>query len=104
MREASNYERLSELRDVVTIYGPINISNRCGIIAFNIKGLDSNIVGSLLDGYGVAVRTGKHCTHPLHQRLKIEGTVRASLYIYNNQRRNRLPNYNIKRNSYNNIK
>lgn len=85
--ELTNYalKRFSELRDAVTIYGPINISNRGGIIAFNIKRLDSNIVGSLLDSYGVAVRTGKHCAHPLHQRLNIEGTVRASLYIYNNK-------------------
>ncbi len=78
-------KRLSELGDAITIYGPNNISDRGGIIAFNIKELDSNIVGSLLDGYGVAVRTGKHCAHPLHQRLNIEGTVRASLYLYNNK-------------------
>ena len=78
-------KRFSELGDAVTVYGPINVSDRGGIIAFNIKGLDSNIVGSLLDSYGVAVRTGKHCAHPLHQRLNIEGTVRASLYIYNNK-------------------
>lgn len=75
--------KLSELGDVITIYGPSNISSRGGIIALNIKGLDSNMVGALLDSFGIAVRTGKHCAHPLHQRLNIEGTVRISFYIYN---------------------
>lgn len=74
---------LDSLGDSITVYGPKNVSVRGGIITFNIRGLESNIVGSLLDSYGIAVRTGKHCAHPLHQRLKIDGTVRASIYLYN---------------------
>ncbi|MCL7401259.1 MAG: SufS family cysteine desulfurase [Thaumarchaeota archaeon] len=74
---------LDNLGDSITVYGPKNVSVRGGIITFNIRGLESNIVGSLLDSYGIAVRTGKHCAHPLHQRLKIDGTVRASIYLYN---------------------
>jgi len=76
-------ERLEDLGDSITIYGPKNVSVRGGIITFNIRGLESNIVGSLLDSYGIAVRTGKHCAHPLHRRLNIDGSVRASIYIYN---------------------
>ncbi len=75
--------KLEDLEDYITIYGPKNVSVRGGIITFNIRGLDSNIVGSLLDSYGIAVRTGKHCAHPLHRRLNIDGSVRASIYIYN---------------------
>lgn len=76
-------KELDRSRDKIIIYGPSNTSSRGGIITFNIKDLDSNIVGSLLDSYGIAVRTGKHCAHPLHQRLSIDGSVRASIYIYN---------------------
>ncbi|MEN2974221.1 MAG: SufS family cysteine desulfurase [Candidatus Caldarchaeales archaeon] len=76
-------KRFKELGDSVVVYGPRNVSERCGIIPFNIRGMDPNIVGTLLDGYGVAVRTGKHCAHLLYERLKIDGAVRASYYIYN---------------------
>jgi len=75
--------KLDSLGDSIIVYGPKDVSVRGGIITFNIAGFESNIVGSLLDSYGIAVRTGKHCAHPLHQRLNIDGTVRASIYIYN---------------------
>jgi len=72
-----------EPNDRIQIYGPLNSDIRGGIISFNIKGQDPHLIGILLDTYGIAVRTGKHCAHPLHERLGIEGTVRASYYIYN---------------------
>jgi len=72
-----------EPNDRIQIYGPLNSDIRGGIISFNIKGQDPHLIGTLLDTYGIAVRTGKHCAHPLHERLGIEGTVRASYYIYN---------------------
>jgi cysteine desulfurase/selenocysteine lyase len=40
-------------------------------------------VGTLLDQYGIAVRTGHHCTQPLMKRLGISGTVRISFALYN---------------------
>ncbi len=73
-----------ELGDEVTIYGPHNPNDRGGVISFNVKGLHHHIVGKALDSlFGIAVRTGMHCAHPLHYRLGLEGTVRASYYLYN---------------------
>jgi cysteine desulfurase/selenocysteine lyase len=40
-------------------------------------------MGTLLDRLGIAVRTGHHCAEPLMRRLKVEGTVRVSLALYN---------------------
>jgi cysteine desulfurase/selenocysteine lyase len=37
----------------------------------------------MLDSYGIAVRTGHHCTQPLMERFGIEGTIRASFAVYN---------------------
>jgi cysteine desulfurase/selenocysteine lyase len=72
-----------ELGDEVEVYGPKDPESRGGVIAFNIKGLNHHTVGMALDMFGIAVRTGMHCAHPLHYRLGLKGTVRASYYIYN---------------------
>ncbi|RLF19144.1 MAG: cysteine desulfurase [Thermoprotei archaeon] len=72
-----------ELADKVEVYGPLDPNIRGGIISYNIKGYDPHLVGVLLDSFGITVRTGKHCAHPLHRRLGVNGTVRASYYIYN---------------------
>ena len=72
-----------ELSDVVEVYGPRSIEHRGGVVAFNVKGMHHHTVGKMLDAYGIAVRTGMHCAHPLHYRLGLKGTVRASYYIYN---------------------
>lgn len=73
-----------ELEEKITIYGPRNIEVRGGIITFNIHGMHPHEVALYLDEYGIAVRSGHHCTQPLHKRLNVQkGTVRASFYIYN---------------------
>ncbi len=76
-------KRLEELADDVDVYGPKNPEVRGGVVSFNVKGLHYHTVGKALDLFGIAVRTGGHCAHPLHYRLGIKGTVRASYYIYN---------------------
>lgn len=76
-------KRFEELADDVDVYGPKNPEVRGGVVSFNVKGLHYHIVGKALDLFGIAVRTGGHCAHPLHYRLGIKGTVRASYYIYN---------------------
>ncbi len=76
-------KRLKELGENIEVYGPKDPSIRGGVISFNIKGLHHHIVGKALDMFGIAVRTGMHCAHPLHYRLGLKGTVRASFYIYN---------------------
>lgn len=53
------------------------------IISFFLDRIHPSDIGSLLDLDGVAVRTGKHCTHPLMDRFQIPGTVRLSFGLYN---------------------
>jgi cysteine desulfurase/selenocysteine lyase len=75
-------KRLSEVEGV-ELYGP-KPELRCGIVPFNVKGLDPHTVAALLDQRGIAVRSGFHCAQPLHEYLGLtEGTVRASFYLYN---------------------
>lgn len=57
--------------------------NKAAVISFNVKGQHPFDVGTLLDKYGIAVRTGHHCTQPLMQHLGIQGTVRISFAVYN---------------------
>jgi cysteine desulfurase/selenocysteine lyase len=73
-------ERLLEI-DGLRIYG--NAKQRTSILAFNVEGVHHYDLGVLLDTRGVAVRTGHHCTQPVMTALHIEGTVRASLALYN---------------------
>jgi len=64
-------------------YGPGLDSERGGIIPFNMDGVDPHDLALLLDQFGIMVRSGFHCAEPLHQRLGLKGSVRASFYIYN---------------------
>lgn len=73
-------ERLNEIPEV-EIYA--NHLEKAAVISFNVKGAHPFDVGTLLDKYGVAVRTGHHCTQPLMARYKIPGTARASFAMYN---------------------
>jgi cysteine desulfurase/selenocysteine lyase len=57
--------------------------NKVGIVSFVVDGIHHFDIGQMLDARGIAVRTGHHCTQPLMDRLKIEGTVRASFAVYN---------------------
>ncbi len=57
--------------------------NKASVISFVIDGIHPFDVGTILDKYGVAVRTGHHCTQPLMSRFGIPGTVRASFAFYN---------------------
>ncbi|MCC6034848.1 MAG: cysteine desulfurase [Desulfurococcaceae archaeon] len=76
-------KRFEELGGEIEYYGPRNPIDKTGVLAFNVKGLNHHTVGAALDMFGIAVRTGMHCAHPLHRRLGLEGTVRASYYLYN---------------------
>jgi cysteine desulfurase/selenocysteine lyase len=76
------YRKLQDIPQV-QIYGPR--FNRSAIVSFNVKDAHPSDVGSLLDGYGIAVRTGHHCTQPFMRQLKVPGTVRASFGVYNTE-------------------
>lgn len=65
----------------VELYG--DHEHKAGVISFNVKGAHPFDVGTLLDKYGIAVRTGHHCTQPLMQHYGLQGTVRASFGVYN---------------------
>jgi cysteine desulfurase/selenocysteine lyase len=67
----------------IRVYGPLDLDVRSGVVAFAVSQFDSYLVAELLDDEGIAVRAGGHCAYPLADRLGVEGTVRASLYIYN---------------------
>lgn len=75
-------ERLAERNDVET-YGPPVGVERTGVVAFNVDGIHGHDLSSLFDQRGIAIRSGDHCTQPLHDRLDIPGSARASFYIYN---------------------
>ena len=80
------YEKLAAVPKV-TIYGPPPSAKRgrASLASFNVKGLHATDVSTLLDNMGVAVRSGHHCTQPLHKYLGINASARASCYIYNTE-------------------
>lgn len=65
------------------IYG--TAKNKSAIISFNIDGLHPYDVGVILDNFGVAIRTGSHCTQPIMERYNIPGTARISFALYNTE-------------------
>ena len=65
----------------VQIYG--EAPQKTAVVSFNVKGLHPYDVGSILDKYGIAVRTGHHCAQPIMDYYQIPGTIRASFSFYN---------------------
>jgi cysteine desulfurase / selenocysteine lyase len=80
--ELVNYaqEQLLEIPEVI-LYG--KSKTKAAVISFNIKNQHPFDVGTILDKYGIAVRTGHHCTQPLMALLCVPGTIRISFGIYN---------------------
>lgn len=58
-------------------------NEKAAVISFIIDGIHPFDLGTILDKYGIAVRTGHHCTQPLMQRFGILGTLRISFSLYN---------------------
>jgi cysteine desulfurase/selenocysteine lyase len=67
----------------VRIIGPTDPTDRGGAVSFVIDGIHPHDAGQVLDSVGVAVRVGHHCAWPLHRRMGVPATVRASFYLYN---------------------
>lgn len=74
-------ERLRSIEGI-TLYGPPP-GDRVGLISFNLKEIHPHDVAAMLDRNGICVRAGHHCTQPLHRKLGLEASVRASFYLYN---------------------
>jgi cysteine desulfurase/selenocysteine lyase len=75
-------ERLAEIPGLTT-YGPTDIEVRGGVVSFVLDGAHPHDVATILDHEAVAVRAGHHCAMPLHKKLGLPATTRASFYIYN---------------------
>lgn len=83
-KELTSYllSKLSEIEGL-TIYGPLDIEKRGSAVAFRVGNIHPHDIGTILDELGIAVRIGHHCAMPLHQKLNLSATIRASLYFYN---------------------
>ncbi|MEW1810686.1 SufS family cysteine desulfurase [Pseudarthrobacter phenanthrenivorans] len=67
----------------IRVLGPAAGQERIGLAAFDVEGVHAHDVGQFLDSRGIAVRVGHHCAQPLHRRLGLTATTRASTYLYN---------------------
>ncbi|AFZ72728.1 aminotransferase class V-fold PLP-dependent enzyme [Natronobacterium gregoryi] len=76
------YDQL-EAEDDVEIYGPEPGPDRGGLVSFNLADVHAHDLTSILNDYAVAVRAGDHCTQPLHDKLGVPASTRASFYVYN---------------------
>jgi len=75
-------KKLSEVKGI-HIYGTKDISKRGGVISFNFADVHPHDVAQIIDGEGIAVRSGHHCAQVLMERLNVAATSRVSFYIYN---------------------
>ncbi len=75
---------LGRLEEVphLKVYGPRG-EDRGGVIPFTLGRLHPHDLATLLDAEGIAVRAGHHCAQPLHRKLGLVATARASFYLYN---------------------
>jgi cysteine desulfurase / selenocysteine lyase len=73
-------EQLKKI-DGLTIIG--DVQNKAGVLSFNLKGIHPYDAGTIIDKFGIAIRTGNHCAQPVMDWLKIQGTMRASFAFYN---------------------
>jgi cysteine desulfurase/selenocysteine lyase len=74
-------EKLSEI-DGLKIYGPTDADIRGGVVSFNLADMHSHDLATILDDFGISIRSGHHCCQPLMKRLGIPAAARASFYVY----------------------
>ncbi|MCP8316762.1 MAG: cysteine desulfurase [archaeon] len=86
-KELTRYalDKMTKIKGI-RIYGPKDVKVRGGVISFNLGDIHPHDLASILDGEGIAVRAGHHCAQPLMERLGVNGTTRASFYVYNTER------------------
>lgn len=75
------HEVLTEIPGL-KIHGP-DLDHKAGIVSFSLDDLQPYDLATVVDRHGVAVRAGHHCAEPLHSRLGVAATTRASFYLYN---------------------
>ena len=74
---------LKKIKNIKEIKIYNSMENASGILSFNLQGIHSHDVASLLDDYNIAIRAGHHCNMPLMKKLGVPGTARVSFYFYN---------------------
>jgi len=77
-------DKLSKIPGI-KIYGPKDVKKRGGVIAFNLGDIHAHDLATILDKEGVAIRSGHHCAMPLHSKLGVSATARASFSVYNSK-------------------
>lgn len=89
MDQIASYEHeltvyaMSRLKEIPGMRILGEADHKSGVISFLVGNIHHFDMGTLLDRLGIAVRTGHHCAEPLMRRMGVEGTVRASLGLYN---------------------
>ncbi|QCR20351.1 aminotransferase class V-fold PLP-dependent enzyme [Agrococcus sp. SGAir0287] len=69
----------------VRLVGPPVGAERAGLASIVVDGVHAHDVGQVLDAQGIAARVGHHCAQPLHRRLGVAATTRASTYLYSTE-------------------
>jgi len=70
----------------LSVVGPDDPDKRCGVFSFNIDGLSPHDIAMMVDRIdNIMIRSGMHCAHPFFTSRGIEGSARASVYLYNNE-------------------
>ncbi|MDQ1344262.1 MAG: cysteine desulfurase / selenocysteine lyase [Patescibacteria group bacterium] len=82
---AKALDRFAALGDKVRLIGPKDPSQKIGIFSFTLLGVHVSDLTEHFAKYDVCVRSGYHCAEPLAAELGIDGTVRMSLYLYNDE-------------------
>ena len=92
MKNVAEHERRLQRRiqdgvrdiDKLSIVGPEDPDRRGGVFSFNIEGLNSHDISMMLDNMdSIMIRSGMHCAHPFFVSRGIDGSARASVYVYN---------------------
>jgi len=91
-RVAAHEERLGQRLAVglsaiegVRLLGPVAGEPRTGLASFAVADIHAHDLGQFLDDRGIAVRVGHHCAQPLHRRLGLTSSTRASTYLYSTE-------------------
>jgi cysteine desulfurase/selenocysteine lyase len=74
--------KLSTTKDIA-ILGSTDPKKRNGLVSFTIKGVHPHDVSAMLAESNICVRSGHHCAMPIHERLGVAASTRASVYVYN---------------------
>jgi cysteine desulfurase/selenocysteine lyase len=77
-------ERMNELQGI-TIYGPKDTKDRGAVISFNLGDIHPHDLATILNDFGIAMRSGHHCAQVLMERLDVSATSRVSFYVYNSK-------------------